>query len=185
MPTTPSRTPMITLGKAASTFAHSNQLVAFQARQQGPAHASPTIRVSKPVPVAATTASRRCSSRSAPRRRIKEDVGQVHQLLHRQQRSRADPSASSAASRAKHVDPRQHRRPTVDGQGQIALNYVSTSVTCSARSPPPPDAAGEIEPALLRAKSQEVGFGQLTPQSRAMASVPCRSGGDPRPRQEA
>ena len=153
---------MITLGKAASTYAHSNQLVGFQAANKDPLTLTnyPRIKAGaggghyrKPsmfFSIGATSA-------------IKEDVAKfinffignndAVQILGVE---RGIPCEASA---------RETLAPTLDEQGQTALNYVSNlGDLLGPIPPPPPNAAGEIQNPLLRVKSQEVGFGQLTPE---------------------
>ncbi len=153
---------MITLGKAASTYAHSNQLVGFQAANKDPLTLTnyPRIKAGaggghyrKPsmfFSIGATSA-------------IKEDVAKfinffignndAVQILGVERGIPCDASA------------RETLAPTLDEQGQTALNYVSNlGDLLGPIPPPPPNAAGEIQNPLLRVKSQEVGFGQLTPE---------------------
>lgn len=155
-------TTMITLGKAASTYAHSNQLVGFQAANKDPLTLTnyPRIKAGsggghyrKPsmfFSIGATSA-------------IKEDVAKFINFFIGNNDAvkilgveRGIPCDASA---------RESLAPTLDAQGQVALNYVSNlGDLLGPIPPPPPNAAGEIQNPLLRVKSQEVGFGQLTPE---------------------
>ena len=61
--------------------------------------------------------------------------------------------------------------PTLNPQDQIALNFVANLGDLLGALPPsPPAAAGEVEKALL-SKSQEVAFGQQSPQDAGPAFV--------------
>ncbi len=155
-------TTMITLGKAASTYAHSNQLVGFQAANKDPLTLTnyPRIKAGsggghyrKPsmfFSIGATSA-------------IKEDVAKFINFFIGNNDAvkilgveRGIPCDASA---------RESLAPTLDAQGQVALNYVSNlGDLLGPIPPPPPNAAGKIQNPLLRVKSQEVGFGQLTPE---------------------
>ncbi|HHY48764.1 MAG TPA: ABC transporter ATP-binding protein, partial [Alphaproteobacteria bacterium] len=53
----------------------------------------------------------------------------------------------------------------LDEQSQIALNFVANLGPLLGPLPPsPPAAAGEIDASVLRTLSQEVAFGQRTPE---------------------
>ena len=55
--------------------------------------------------------------------------------------------------------------PTLDEQNQVSLNFVSNLGPLVGPLPPsPPAAAGEIDLSLLRTLSQEVAFGQRSPE---------------------
>ena len=127
-------TSMVTLGHAAVSFAHSNQLVGFQAPQPGAARhgAVADRRPRRPSP--ASTASRRCSSAPTPTTGVAERGGEVRQLLHqrpggdrgarrRARRAGADGGPRGARADARRARPgadRVHRQPRRPGRPAAA-----------------------------------------------------------------
>ncbi|MEO6394586.1 MAG: ABC transporter substrate-binding protein [Devosia sp.] len=153
---------MITLGKAASTYAHSNQLVGFQA-----ANKDPLTLINYPRVAAGSGGGhyRKPSmffsiGATSP---IKADVAKFINFFI----GNAEAGAILGVERGIPCDAstREAIAPGLDAQSQAALSYVSNlGDLLGPLPPPPPSAAGEISNPLLRTKSQEVSFGQLTPE---------------------
>ena len=155
-------TTMITLGKAASTYAHSNQLVGFQAANKDPLTITNYPRIEagkggghyrKPSMFFSIGGSSAIKADAAAFINFFIGTAEAGAILGVERGIPCD--ASTRASIA----------PGLDAQSQLALNYVSNlGDLLGALPPPPPNAAGEINNPLLRTKAQEVGFGQLTPE---------------------
>lgn len=157
---------MITLGKAATTYANSNQLIAFQA-------------VNKDA----------LSMTNYPRYKAGAGGGHYRKpsmffLLGATSQKQADGAkfinffiSDAEATKALGVErgipckasTRANIAPTLDAQSQIALNFVSNLGDLLGPLPPsPPKNAGEVNKAL-KTKSQEVAFGNQSPQEAGPA----------------
>ena len=161
-------TTMITLGKAGTTFANSNQLIAFQAVNK-----DPLTMVSFP--------------------RIKTGSGGGHYRKPSQFWS-VNPKGANIEEAVKYVSffvndvpsglvlgvergipcsagVRAALAPTLKPQDQLALNFVSNLGDLLGALPPsPPAAAGEVATQLVTT-SQAIAFGQTTPEEAATAFV--------------
>jgi multiple sugar transport system substrate-binding protein len=159
-------TTMITLGKAATTFANSNQLIAFQAVNK-----SPLTMINFP--------------------RVKAGSGGGHYRKPSQFWS-VNPKSTAVEEAVKYVSffvndieagkilgvergipcskaVRDAIAPTLDAQSQVALNFVSNLGDLLGKLPPsPPAAAGEVS-TQLTTKAQEVAFGQTTAEDAGAA----------------
>lgn len=165
--TGPLETTMLTLGKAAVIPSNSNQLVAFQAINQDRITISNFPRVSadskgghyrKPSMFFSVGGS---SS-------LKEDAAKFVSFFIN------DPEASKVLGVERGIPAsaaiREALAPTLDEQSQIALNFVANLGDLLGKLPPsPPAAAGEIDASLFRVTSQEVAFGQRTPEEAGPA----------------
>ncbi len=157
---------MITLGKAATTFANSNQLIAFQAVNKNPLTMTSFPRAKagsggghyrKPsmfFSVGGTSANKELAAKF------------INFFI-------SDPEAVKALGVERGIPCKASTRdviaPTLDAQSKIALEFVSNLGDLLGPLPPaPPAAAGEVS-TLLRTKSQEVAFGQQTPQEAGPA----------------
>jgi multiple sugar transport system substrate-binding protein len=151
---------LLTLGKAAMVFAHSNQLVGFQAINKsglglstypdGGAGSKPG-RYLKPAMMWSVSAQSK--QQDAAVRLISFFV--------------ADTEAGKLLGVERGVPPsaavRQTVAPTLDELGRTMADYIGLiSDKVGPLPPPPPRGAGEIE-MLLRRVNEQVGFGRLTP----------------------
>lgn len=165
--TGPLETTMLTLGKAAIIFSNSNQLVAHQAINQDRITISNFPRISTDAPgghyrkpsmffsVAGSSAS-------------KEKAADFISFFVN------DPEASKILGVERGIPcsaaVREALAPTLDEQSQVALNFVANLGPLLGELPPsPPASAGEIDASLLRVISQEVAFGQRTPEDAGPA----------------
>jgi len=151
---------MVNLGKAAITFANSNQLVAFQAINKNPLTISNFPRVSadtkgghyrKPsmfFSVGGTSKQQENAAKFVSFFVNDKDASKILGV------ERGIPCSKSV---------RDALAPTLDEQSQIALNFVANLGDLAGKLPPsPPANAGEVATALLT-KSQEVAFGSQSP----------------------
>lgn len=151
---------MVNLGKAAITFANSNQLVAFQAINKNPLTISNFPRVSadtkgghyrKPsmfFSVGGTSKQQENAAKFVSFFVNDTDASKILGV------ERGIPCSKSV---------RDALAPTLDEQSQIALNFVANLGDLAGKLPPsPPANAGEVATALLT-KSQEVAFGSQSP----------------------
>ncbi|RYG86983.1 MAG: carbohydrate ABC transporter substrate-binding protein [Alphaproteobacteria bacterium] len=157
---------MITLGKAATTAANSNQLVAFQAVNKDPLS---MIHYPRYKPGAGGGHYRKPSmffSLGATSKKLSDGAKFINFFI-------SDAEATKALGVERgipcKVSTRENIAPTLDAQSQIALNFVSNLGDLLGPLPPsPPANAGEINKAL-RTKSQEVAFGAQSPEEAGPA----------------
>jgi multiple sugar transport system substrate-binding protein len=159
---------MLTLGKAAVTYANSNQLIAFQAVNKDPLTMTNYPRAMagsggghyrKPSmfwSIGASSAN-------------KEAVAKFIDFFI------SDPEATKALGVERGIpckaSTRENIKPSLDEQSQIALGFVSNLGDLLGPLPPvPPANAGEVAKEF-RTKSQEVAFGQQSPQDAGPAFV--------------
>ncbi|MCF1741204.1 ABC transporter substrate-binding protein [Paradevosia shaoguanensis] len=151
---------MVSLGKAAVTFANSNQLVAFQAINKDKLTLANFPRLtadSKGGHYRKPSMFWSISGSSAIKDRAAEFVGFFVN----------DPEAGKVLGVERGIPcsaaVREAITPTLDEGSQIALKFVSGLGDLLGPLPPsPPANAGEVATALLT-KSQEVAFGQQSP----------------------
>ena len=157
---------MVTLGKAATTAANSNQLVAFQAVNKDPLT---MIHYPRYKPGAGGGHYRKPSmffSLGATSQKLSDGAKFINFFI-------SDPEATKALGVERGIpckaSTRANIEPTLDAQSQIALNFVSNLGDLLGPLPPsPPANAGEINKAL-RTKSQEVAFGAQSPEEAGPA----------------
>ena len=159
-------TTMITLKKAATTFANSNQLIAFQAVND-----APLTMVNFPRAAAGMGGGhyRKPSMFWSvnPKSGVLDDaVAFVNFFIN-------DAGAGKVLGVERGIPCAQHIRdaisPDLKPQEQISLNFVSKLGDLLGALPPvPPSAAGEVG-AQLTVRAQEVGFGQSTPEDAGAA----------------
>jgi len=159
-------TTMIILGKAPVTYANSNQLVAFQALSQD---TLTMINYPRAKPGSGGGHYRKPSmffSLGASSDIKAEGASFINFFI-------SDLEAGKALGVERGIPcmptVRDAIAPTLDPQSQIALNFVSNLGDLLGPLPPsPPAAAGEVGVAF-KAKSQEVAFGQQSPQDAGPA----------------
>ncbi|MEO6012892.1 MAG: extracellular solute-binding protein [Devosia sp.] len=159
-------TTMITIGKAATTFANSNQLIGFQAVNK-----APLTMVNFPRATAGGAGGhyRKPSqfwSINPKSTMIDEAVAYVSFFVN-------DLGAGAALGVERGIPCSKAVRdaiaPTLDAQSQIALNFVSGLGDLQGKLPPvPPAAAGEVS-TQLNTKAQEVAFGTSSPEDAGAA----------------
>jgi multiple sugar transport system substrate-binding protein len=159
-------TTMITLGKAATSFANSNQLIAFQAVNK-----APLDMVNFPRAGAGTGGGhyRKPSQFWSvnPKSAMIEDAVDYVSFFVNDLGAAAALGVERGIPCAKHV--RDAIAPTLDAQSQIALNFVSNLGDLLGKLPPvPPAKAGEVSTQLVT-KAQEVAFGTSTPEDAGAA----------------
>ena len=157
---------MITLGKAATTFANSNQLIGFQAVNQ-----APLTMVNFPRAGAGTGGGhyRKPSqfwSINPKSQFIDDAIAYVSFFVN-------DIEAGMALGVERGIPcskaVREALAPTLNPQDQISLNFVSNLGDLLGKLPPvPPAAAGEVS-TQLNTKAQEVAFGSSTPEDAGAA----------------
>jgi multiple sugar transport system substrate-binding protein len=159
-------TTMITLGKAATTYANSNQLIAFQAVNKDPLTMTSFPRIKagsggghyrKPSQFWSVN----------PKSPLLEDAVKFVSFFVN------DLEAGKALGIERGIPcsaaVREVVSPTLDAQGQISLNFVSNLGDLQGPLPPvPPAAAGEVS-TQLNTKAQEVAFGSSTPEDAGTA----------------
>jgi multiple sugar transport system substrate-binding protein len=161
-------TTMITLKKAATTYANSNQLIAFQAVND-----DPLTMINFPR-IAAGSGGGHYRKPSMfwsvnPKSALLADaVNFVNFFIN-------DIDAAKVLTVERGIPCAQHVRdaiaPTLDEQSQVALNFVSNLGDLLGPLPPvPPSAAGEVSQ-QLNVRSQEVSFGQSSPEDAGPAFV--------------
>lgn len=159
---------MVTLGKAAVTFANSNQLVAFQAINKDPVTITnfPLIKADskgghyrKPSMFFSVGGSSKDKEGAAKFISFFVDNRDAAKILGVE---RGIPCSASV---------REALAPTLDAQSQVALHFVSNlGDLLGPLPPPPPSNAGEVATQLLT-KSQEVAFGQQSPNDAGPSFV--------------
>ncbi|MDO8359408.1 MAG: extracellular solute-binding protein [Devosia sp.] len=159
-------TTMITLGKAATSFANSNQLIAFQAVNK-----DPLTMVNFPRAAAGTGGGhyRKPSQFWSvnPKSPLIEDAVSYVSFFVNDLGAGAALGVERGIPCSKAV--RDAIAPTLDAQSQIALNFVSNLGDLQGKLPPvPPAHAGEVSQ-QLNTKAQEVAFGTTTPEDAGAA----------------
>ncbi len=157
---------MVTLGKAATTPANSNQLIAFQAVNKDPLT---MIHYPRYKPGAGGGHYRKPSmffSLGATSQKLSDGAKFINFFI-------SDKDATTALGVERGIPCKASTRaniaPTLDEQSQIALNFVSNLGDLLGALPPsPPKNAGEVNKAL-KTKSQEVAFGGQSPQEAGPA----------------
>ncbi|MEO7220891.1 MAG: extracellular solute-binding protein [Devosia sp.] len=159
-------TTMITLGKAATSFANSNQLIGFQAVNQ-----SPLTMINFPRVAAGSGGGhyRKPSqfwSVNPKSQFLDEAIAYVSFFVN-------DIDAGFALGVERGIPcsaaVRTALAPTLSPPDQLSLNFVSNLGDLLGTLPPvPPAAAGEVS-TQLTTKSQEVAFGQTTPEDAGAA----------------
>lgn len=157
---------MVTLGKAATTAANSNQLVAFQAINKDELT---MIHYPRYKPGAGGGHYRKPSmfwSLGATSQKLSDGAKFINFFI-------TDPEATKALGVERGIpckaSTRANIEPTLDAQSQIALNFVSNLGDLLGPLPPsPPANAGEVNKAL-KTKSQEVAFGAQSPEDAGPA----------------
>lgn len=157
---------MIILGKSPVTFANSNQLIAFQALSKDEFAMTSYPRYK---PGAGGGHYRKPSmffSLGATSQKQSDGAKFINFFI-------TDPEATKALGVERGIPCKASTRaniaPGLDAQSQIALNFVSNLGDLLGPLPPsPPAAAGEVSQAL-KTKSQEVAFGQQSPQDAGPA----------------
>ena len=157
---------MITLGKAATTYANSNQLIAFQAINKDELTMTNYPRAK---PGAGGGHYRKPSmffSLGANSQKQSDGAKFINFFI-------SDAEATKALGVERGIpckaSTRDNIAPSLDAQSQIALNFVSNLGDLLGALPPsPPKNAGEVNKAL-KTKSQEVAFGSQSPQEAGPA----------------
>ena len=159
-------TTMIILKKAATSFANSNQLIAFQA-----VITDPLDMINFPRAEAGSSGGhyRKPSQFWSlnPKSALLADGVDYMSFFVNDLGAGAALGVERGIPCSKKV--RDALAPTLDPQSQIALNFVSNLGDLLGTLPPvPPTAAGEVS-TQLTTKSQEVGFGVTTPEEAGAA----------------
>lgn len=161
-------TTMITLGKAATSFANSNQLIGFQAVNK-----APLTMINFPRPAAGVGGGhyRKPSlfwSVNPKGANVEESVKYVNFFINDVQAGLVL-GVERGIPCAKHV--RDALAPTLSPPDQLSLNFVSNLGDLLGKLPPsPPAAAGEVATQLVTT-AQAVAFGQTTPEEAGPAFV--------------
>ena len=160
---------MTVLGKAALTFANSNQLVAFQALMKDPITISAFPRTAKgskgghyrkPSMFWSVANASKAQAEAAKYVSYFIDDLDAAKIL----------GIERGIPAAKHV--RDAIAPTLSAQDQVSLNFVANlGDLLGPIPPPPPSNAGEISIDLLLKTSQEVAFGQQSPEDAGPAFI--------------
>ncbi|HVX83168.1 MAG TPA: ABC transporter substrate-binding protein, partial [Devosiaceae bacterium] len=153
---------MVVLGKAAVTFANSNQLVAFQALMKDPVTITSFPRVGKDgkgghyrKPSMFWSVANASKIQGEAAKYVSYFINNIdaNKVLGVERGIPASASVRDAIA------------PLLSPQDQIALHFVSNlGDLLGPIPPPPPSNAGEIDIDLLLKKSQEVAFGQQSPE---------------------
>lgn len=161
-------TGMVSLGHAAVSYAHSNQLVGYQTLNKDPIVMHPYPRIEAGVggghyrkPSMFFSVSSQCENPEAAAAYISFFV--------------TNPEAAEILDVERGVPEsaamREDIAPKLDETGRAAVEFIGGLGDLAGPLPPPPPlGAGEIDKMLLRV-SQEVAFGQHTPQSGAEGFV--------------
>ncbi len=159
---------MITLGKAAVTYANSNQLIAFQAVNKDPLDMVNYPRAKAGAGGGHYRKPSMFFSLGATSKELSEGARFINFFI-------TDPEATKALGVERGIPCKASTRaniaPTLDAQSQIALNFVSNLGDLLGALPPsPPPNAGEVSKEF-KTKSQEVAFGQQSPTDAGPAFV--------------
>jgi len=159
-------TTMITLGKAATTYANSNQLIGFQAVNK---NTLTMINFPRAKAGAGGGHYRKPSQFWSvnPKSALVEEAVKYVSFFVNDVPSGLVLGVERGIPCAKHV--RDALAPTLSAPDQLSLNFVSNlGDLLSALPPSPPAAAGEVS-TQLTTKSQEVAFGQSSPEDAGAA----------------
>ena len=159
---------LLSLGKVAMTFAHSNQLVGFQAINKSKLGLSTFPDGGKGAKPGQYLKPAMMWSVSAQSKQAEAAVQLVSYFV-------ADTEAGKLLGVERGVPPSSAVRnvvtPTLDDLGRAMVDYISLiSDKVGALPPPPPRGAGEIQ-SVLRRVNEQVGFGRLTPADGAKQFV--------------
>jgi len=157
---------MVTLGKAAVTYANSNQLIAFQAVNKDPLTMSNYPRAKAGSGGGHYRKPSMFFSLGGSSANKEEGAKFINFFI-------SDPESAKILGVERGIPclpaSRDVVAPTLDEQNQLALNFVANLGDLLGALPPsPPNAAGEVSVAL-KTKSQEVAFGQQSPQDAGPA----------------
>ena len=161
-------TTMITLGKAATTFANSNQLIAFQAVNKDPLSMINFPRAEAGSKGGHYRKPSQFWSVNPKSANIEEAVKFVSFFVN-------DLEAGAALGVERGIPCSKAVRdaitPTLDAQSQVALGFVTSLGDLQGALPPvPPAAAGEVS-TQFTTKAQEVAFGSSSPEDAGAAFV--------------
>jgi multiple sugar transport system substrate-binding protein len=159
-------TTMITLGKAATTYANSNQLIGFQAVNK---NTLTMINFPRAKAGAGGGHYRKPSQFWSvnPKSALVEEAVKYVSFFVNDVPSGLVLGVERGIPCAKHV--RDALAPTLSAPDQLSLNFVSNLGDLLGALPPsPPAAAGEVS-TQLTTKSQEVAFGQSSPEDAGAA----------------
>jgi multiple sugar transport system substrate-binding protein len=161
-------TGMVSLGHAAVSYAHSNQLVGYQAINEDPIVMHPYPRIAEGVGGGHYRKPSMFFSVSAQSANPELAAEYISFFVN-------NPEAAAILDVERGVPEsaavRDALAPQLDESGRAAVEYISElGDLAGALPPPPPLGAGEIDVTLVRV-SQEVAFGQHTPESGAEAFV--------------
>ena len=159
---------LLSLGKVAMTFAHSNQLVGFQAINKSKLGLSTFPDGGKGAKPGQYLKPAMMWSVSAQSKQAEAAVQLVSYFV-------ADAEAGKLLGVERGVPASSAVRnvvtPTLDDLGRAMVEYISLiSDKVGPLPPPPPRGAGEIQ-AVLRRVNEQVGFGRLTPADGAKQFV--------------
>ncbi|MEO5806470.1 extracellular solute-binding protein [Devosia sp.] len=151
---------MVTLGKAAVTYANSNQLIAFQAVNKDPLTMTNYPRAKAGSMGGHYRKPSMFFSLGASSTQKEEGAKFINFFI-------TDPEGAKILGVERGIPCKSSTRDaiasTLDAQSQIALNFVSNLGDLLGKLPPsPPANAGEVSVAF-KTKSQEVAFGQQSP----------------------
>jgi multiple sugar transport system substrate-binding protein len=160
--TGPLETTMLALGKAAIIPSNSNQLIAHQAINKPRLTISNFPRIATDAPGGHYRKPSMFFSVGGSSKAQEEAAKFISFFVN-------DLEAANVLSIERGIPCAAHVReaiaPTLDEQNQISLNFVSNLGPLVAPIPPsPPASAGEIDASLIRTLSQEVAFGQRSPE---------------------
>jgi multiple sugar transport system substrate-binding protein len=159
---------LLSLGKIAMTFAHSNQLVGFQAINKSKLGLSTFPDGGQGAKPGQYLKPAMMWSVSAQSKQAEAAVQLVSYFV-------SDPEAGKLLGVERGVPPssaiRNQLTPTLDDLGRGMADYISLiSDKVGPLPPPPPRGAGEIQ-SVLRRVNEQVGFGRLTPADGAKQFV--------------
>jgi multiple sugar transport system substrate-binding protein len=159
---------LLSLGKAAIAFAHSNQLVGFQAINKSKLGLSTYPDGGPGAKPGQYLKPAMMWSVSAQSKQQEAAVKLVSFFV-------SDPEAGKLLGVERGVPPsdtvRQTVAPTLDELGRAMADYITLiSDKVGPLPPPPPRGAGEIQ-TVLRRVNEQVGFGRLTPADGAKQFV--------------
>jgi multiple sugar transport system substrate-binding protein len=157
---------MIILGKAPVTFANSNQLIAFQALSKDEYTMTSYPRYKAGAGGGHYRKPSMFFSLGATSQHLADGAKFINFFI-------SDPESTKVLGVERGIPCKASTRdaiaPGLSAQDQIALNFVSNLGDLLGPLPPsPPAAAGEVSVAL-KTKSQEVAFGQQSPQDAGPA----------------
>lgn len=157
-------TTMITLGKAATSFANSNQLIGFQAVNKNELTMINFPRSAKGVGGGHYRKPSQFWSVNPKSANLEESIKYVSFFIN-DVPSGLILGVERGIPCAKHV--RDALAPTLSPPDQLSLNFVSNLGDLLGALPPsPPNAAGEVATQLVTT-SQAIAFGQTTPEQAA------------------